>query len=134
MAGPGRPATGHNRVLSVWEQDEFLDQGAFVAQFDKRPPHTPERDLWRAVFVRALKDFAGEDIMGGKYSPTQEQVMAEAEGWVYDDSPESEQPGGFVFVCGVLGYDGQAIRRALRDRGPEIILRSVKRYMGLAAA
>src|SRR5262245_50488253 len=117
----GRPPTGHKYVYAPWEVDDHLDHEAVFTQFEPHRPHSPEVDLWRAIFLRGIKDYFGMEITGEANKP---RVIQEAREWAFDDS---EAPGSFLFCCQVLRYDGSAVRRALRERGVDMVSKDAKR-------
>jgi hypothetical protein len=62
----------------------------------------PERDLWIAVFEKALEDLTRE-----KY---------ERDAWAWFRSSD-KGIGSFIWVCRYLGIQPTAVRRTLRQSG-----------------
>ena len=81
------------------------------------------RKIWAAVLLRAVEDAAG-CVVGVGSAMERERTIAGARAWLRSDSA---RPGGFCWVCDMLGLDAAKIRREAAQyvsaRGPRTRIR-----------
>lgn len=73
----------------------------------------PYKQLWSAVMVRALDDFAVL-LKAHKSLEHPAVVVSEPYYWLLDS--EEMAPGSFIWICGHLGWDVEITRQTIRTR------------------
>lgn len=81
-----------------------FEADALAEQTSRHRADTPEKRLWAAVLLSALRDLATTASRSGQRA---RGMRRDAEEWLAEDSPE---PGGFGFVCEALGLEPNRAR------------------------
>lgn len=86
---------------------------------------TPERQLWAAVLLRAIKDIAGLNT----YLPPVVRTCVQRSAKTWIESPVCG-PGSFLWICDRLGLDAEAVRRQVLKAPSRALVARIKAIGG----